>query len=99
MMSDEEMSDEEKVEQTMNRAVQKYREMWWKEKITAVIALLSTINDMTRWKELCDQNDKKACQILDEVVPELRRQVKYEHNKVAEYLLKDSGLWEEKSEE
>jgi len=27
------MIDEEKVEQTMNRAVQKYREMWEKEKI------------------------------------------------------------------
>jgi len=80
------MSDEEENEQK----IEKYRSIL---DLNEKRPFLEAIEKLYIMKSLCDLKDEKACQILDEVVPELRRQAENEDNMVLKDMLKKVGLW------
>jgi len=74
------MSDEEENEQI----IKKYRDIL---DLNEKRPFLESIDKLYIMKKLCDLKDEKACQILGEVVLELRRQAENEDNIVAMNML------------
>jgi len=87
------MSDEEENEQIIKKIkkeveneqiIKKYRDILDMDEKHPFLAPIDKLHIM---KNLCDLKDEKACQILGEVVPELRRQAENEDNIVAKNML------------